>query len=318
MIEAARPEAQIPFPVAAPHAMRPDLRRLDGPIVLMDALAPHYLAAKLDRLRRVPAHCVASAEPVAPDLDEALAAILDRLAEDGSTHAGGAAAILRDEAGWRLALPGLRLARDGWRVGDDPPGRSRTRCAEFLEPLPARARAINAIALALQDDWALMRMDARGAVRAELLHVCFPSGWDPAAKAGLDFFAIHAPVADGDAIRGASRALGSTIVQRGPFERHVWTVSDSPSLSRHPAETSPTSPRSVEDLFFRCERQVTVPLPALGRALFLIRVHVAPLLVVANDAQRRTRLAEALRSMTPAVVTYKGLEAARALITSAW
>lgn len=322
MSETARrpslPAPSVPFPVSPMHAMRPDLRRLEGPVVVLDALAPAYQAAKLQRLRRVPGRCLALAEPPAHDLDTALAAVLDRLADDGAAHPGSVPAVARTAAGWRLAVPGVVLAREDWRVRDDPPALADTSSIDFLEALPPRLRAIHALGLALQDDWALMRLDAQGAARAELLHVCFPSGWDPASKAGLDFLSIHAPVADGEAVRTASRALGATIVQRGPFERHVWTLADGASLARHPAEATAFSAPSLEDLYFRCERQVTVPLPSLGRALFLIRVHVAPLLAVADDADRRSRLAQALGSMTPAVVAYKGLDAARALVTSRW
>ncbi|UCE31806.1 MAG: DUF3445 domain-containing protein, partial [Burkholderiales bacterium] len=143
---------------------------------------------------------------------------------------------------------------------------------------------------------------------------------------------------DGEALRQAAPALGSAMLTRGPFERYVWTVADSPALSRHPAITEPAPVRGLEDLYFRCERQVILPLPAHGRALFLIRVFDAPLGQVldcpddppgperpvpaahdghpangarhegASCSERHHRLVAALRSMSPATVRYKNLQ----------
>jgi hypothetical protein len=64
--------------------------------------------------------------------------------------------------------------------------------------------------------------------------------------------------------------------------------------------------------WFRCERQVSVPLPGSpdwpgGLALFLIRLHVAPLDTVADTPIRRAVLREALASMSAATLAYKGL-----------
>lgn len=71
-------------------------------------------------------------------------------------------------------------------------------------------------------------------------------------------------------------------------------------------------------MVFRCERQVTLGLPALGASLFLIRVHVAPLLEVCTDPQRRARLVAALRSMSDDVVAYKNLQRLRERVLAAW
>ena len=57
------------------------------------------------------------------------------------------------------------------------------------------------------------------------------------------------------------------------------------------------------------ERQGTVPLPHLGRALFLIRPHLLPL--TALTAAQRATVAGAVASMSAQALAYKGLTAVR-------
>ena len=65
-------------------------------------------------------------------------------------------------------------------------------------------------------------------------------------------------------------------------------------------------------MFFRVERHTTLPLPQHQRAVFLIRVMVAPLtetLRVTPD--RASEMLAALESMSEAVVAYRGMTAVR-------
>jgi hypothetical protein len=190
---------------------------------------------------------------------------------------------------------------------------------DWIAGRPAAERPLHALALAVQEDLVWMEAPMPGAsVRAAMLHVCWPSGWDPASKAGLDFASIHGPVADGEALRAASAALSRAIVTQGPFVRFVWTVAPGGGLARHPddapADPAPV-PGSLADLWFRCERQVTLPVPSVPEAaLFLIRVHVAPLAEVVAAPERRARLVAALDSMSPATLDYKRLHGIGALL----
>jgi hypothetical protein len=61
------------------------------------------------------------------------------------------------------------------------------------------------------------------------------------------------------------------------------------------------------ELYFRVERQTTLPVADLRRAWFLIRVYVAPLAAVAHTAERRRRLASSLATMPPETLAYKRL-----------
>ncbi len=176
-------------------------------------------------------------------------------------------------------------------------------------------RTLAALALSIQEDLVLMAITPDGFV-AEAMSVAFASGWDPLRKIGRTLFEIHGPVAEGEALRAASDNLARAMVGKGPFVRYVWTISDSDALARAPGHR--IAAESIDSLWFRCERQVTLPLVDFDRSLFLIRVFVAPLSAIACDEQRRALVARALESMGEELVRYKGLEAVRAMVRACW
>ncbi|MBL8310543.1 MAG: DUF3445 domain-containing protein [Burkholderiales bacterium] len=170
------------------------------------------------------------------------------------------------------------------------------------------------VSLTLQEDFVILKHDA-GTLRTEYLSVCFPSRWDPREKLGLDFMAIHQPVADNQMLQAAGPSLMAMAFMKQAMLRHVWLIVPNPALDQHPdnnvawwrealADSSPLLPR----LYFRIERQTTWPLPQFGRAVFFIRLLVSPLLnVVRVTPTRAAELAASLRSMSPAVVAYRGM-----------
>jgi len=138
--------------------------------------------------------------------------------------------------------------------------------------------------------------------------VCFPSSWDPAARAGAGFAALHAPVPHSETLRAASGRVVRAMVAKGPFVRYVWSLAPDDALDRNPRRALELPP--VTDptrLWFRVERQTVMPLPASGRALFTILVYRAPLPHVLDTPDRRSTLASALRSMDAALLAYKGV-----------
>ncbi|MEJ2358248.1 MAG: DUF3445 domain-containing protein [Deinococcales bacterium] len=151
--------------------------------------------------------------------------------------------------------------------------------------------------------------------RAELLHVCFPSSWDPAERAGAGFAALHAPVPHSEMLQAAAGRVVRAMVAKGPFVRYVWSLAEDATLDRNPrrrpAVAAPAGPAA---LWFRVERQTVLPLPALGRALFTIRVYRAPLPAVLTTPARRRALASALRSMDEALLAYKGVGGLRSAL----
>ena len=170
-----------------------------------------------------------------------------------------------------------------------------------------------ALTLSLQEDFVVMRPGMDGHLRASLLSVAFPSGWRPEKKLGQSMFEIHTPVAENQALQRSARALSEAMQCKGPFVRYVWTLSGSGALSRDPAEDSFANISKAEQLWFRCERQITVPLFEQG-SLFLIRVFVEPLHETLAAPGRRDRLMQSLASMSDAVLAYKGITRARELL----
>lgn len=170
-----------------------------------------------------------------------------------------------------------------------------------------------ALTISIQEDFAVMATDASDHLVAAVLSVCFPSGWDPAQKLGQSLQTIHRPVADNQALQRTTPSMAQAMLAKGPFVRFVWTLAGDSRLSRGPGEDTLCRADSIDDLWFRCERQVTVPLEA-GACLFLIRVFVAPYRQVVNTPERRARMVDALRAMSPDMIRYKNIARATELI----
>ena len=170
--------------------------------------------------------------------------------------------------------------------------------------------------LAFEEDFAVLD-GATGTL--PWLCVCVPSHWAPEDKLGLDFMALHGPVADNAALLAASRPLVALATGGGSWERHVWTVSPSGRYDQHPRRHVRTPwPAASEPAAFaaqcwlRAERQTFLPVPqAPGQAVFTIRVMLQPLAEAVAAPWQARRLHDALASMSPAVIAYKNLAPAR-------
>ena len=171
--------------------------------------------------------------------------------------------------------------------------------------------------LAFEEDFAVLDGDT-GAL--PWLSVCVPSHWAPEDKLGLPFAAVHAPVADGATLIAAAAHLVRLATSGERWERHVWTVSPSPRHDQHPRR-HPRAPWPADTgddeafaraCWFRAERQTLLPVGRGTRqAVFTIRVMLAPLIEAVDTPAKAARLREALASMSPAVLDYKGLAPAR-------
>jgi hypothetical protein len=163
--------------------------------------------------------------------------------------------------------------------------------------------SLEELALQCREDLALLH---DGVLRG--IAFAFPSGFRPAANLGLDFAAVHAPVADGEALRAASAGI-TAAMKRGHYERGVWTLTSLGTLSQHPHCTRPAI-RTADELFFRTEFQV---LKALGNGWtgFSVRVEMTPWPDLA--AAQQQHVLESLASMSPASRSYKNLHEVAAL-----
>ncbi len=158
---------------------------------------------------------------------------------------------------------------------------------------------------ALQEDFVIWAPNLAGDLSAQILSVCLPSGWDPREKANKTFLEIHEPIPEFDLINKAANHISRMITTRGPFIRHVWSIANRPDLNRHPSRYQPWTTETIDSMWYRCERQVTIPID--GRAsLFLIRVYQRPLAEIFQDASKRQQIIDSIASMTPAVIEYKG------------
>jgi dimethylamine monooxygenase subunit A len=178
-----------------------------------------------------------------------------------------------------------------------------------IEPGPA-------IELTFEEDFAILD-GTTGTL--PWLCVCVPSHWAPEEKLGLDFMALHAPVADNTVLLAASRQLVALATGGECWERHVWTISPSGRHDQHPQRhgRSPwpdtTEPATfAQQCWLRAERQTFFPVGRGTRqAVFAIRVMLQPLTVAVATAALARTLHESLGSMSPAVLDYKGLSAAQ-------
>ncbi len=275
------PAGRMPWPVVAPFRMRPNLEKLDvamPALLLRDELADVYQRERTQ---------VLTTQPERAMVGHANPATLE---------------LIRD------------LATSNWPVAAAETANDRY---SGLPPLPQSEPTRRLTASALQEDFVILKHDG-DTLRTEYLSVCFPSRWDPREKLGLDFSAIHAPVADNQMLQAAGSNLMTLAFMKQPMLRHVWLISPSASLDQHPnkneawwaealANPLPLLPR----LYFRVERQTTWPLPQIRSAVFFIRVMMCSLVDVLSVATERTaELAATLRSMTPAVAAYRGMASA--------
>ena len=277
------PPAEPPFPVTAPHRVVPAPRPLGhAPHVRLDDAWPAAVARRLERLDDP----VVIRDPAEPD------------------DAGLAAAL---RAAWSLLPPdGLRLL--GLEV--DVEAATARQIAGSAIPAAThevlRRTGLDLLVvgwqLACSDDLVVLRRRGEGLLAAELLAVSFPSGWPVRRRAGASLLDLHAPVADGERLQRAAPALSEALLTKGPYVQHVWGINPSGRLDDDPDETYPPEPVRWH---LRVERQTTLALPHLGRALFTIRPYLTPVDELSAEQQRT--LGAALQSLSPAAKAYKGV-----------
>jgi hypothetical protein len=166
------------------------------------------------------------------------------------------------------------------------------------------------LTMTLQEDWVLFAPNKQGTPSAQILSVHLPSGWNPREKAGMTFAEIHEPIADNDLIMKAADHIARTISSKGPFIRHVWAISNTGNLSRRPDLVPERVDDDLDQMWYRCERQTTIPVDGEA-ALFLIRVYVAPLKEIFQDTEKKKAIIESINSMSDSIIAYKGYKRLR-------
>ena len=291
--------------VSAPFRMQPGLRRLAAGATQLTPLGDGDRALR-EKLA-VLSTCSSQALLCVPGFDAEPA--LDALCRHGAAEHPQA-------FGW----DGTRAVASqlGWAVAHDealPLADALPEVGRCLAALPAGWRRGGLLALAFAEDFAVIDADS-GCV--PWLAVCLPSHWAPEQKVGRHFSAIHAPVADNAVLLAAGAHLMRLVTAPDRWERFVWTVTPHSRLNAHPdrsaGEAWPdnASPSEVAaSAYWRTERQTFIPLPDHRQAVFTIQVDVQPLVSAVVGAAQAAQLRDALASMSPAVLAYRGLASAR-------
>jgi dimethylamine monooxygenase subunit A len=292
--------------VMAPFRMQPGLRRLPeaAPQLTPSQPGARHQREKLAVLSRFAEQALVAAAGF--DARPALQALNQHAAQ---VHP--AAWAWDGEAATALQL-GVRVSADGrtlerLHAGTFGLGDEISRCVALQAPA---WRWPCLMCLAFEEDLAIV--DARDAT-VPWMAVTLPSHWAPEHKVGRHFAQIHAPVADGDLLRRAGAALTTLVAGTEHWERFVWNVTDQPRLHAHPDRVDPArwqQPVASDGLpraWLRTERQTFLPVPDGRQSVFTIRVHVQALDEAVAGTGKAQRLADAVRSMSPAVLDYRGL-----------
>ena len=295
--------------VSAPFRMQPGLRRIALGAAQLTPSAPggRHLREKVAVLGSFADQALLST----PSADES--AVLRAVADEAARSCPGTFVLTTAATGaTRVAAPHL-----GWALDDGTPtGDGDAAIGALLAALPAARRPSALLALAFEEDFALI--DGASAT-IPWLAVCLPSRWAPEEKIGRHFAEVHAPVADNEMLVAASASLARLVTGADRWERFVWTISADPRLHQHPAcgggtdwpTTSEADDHVVAYARFRSEHQTFIPIPGRDQAIFTIHVDSVPLADAVTSADAARRLHDAIASMSPAVLAYRRLDPVR-------
>lgn len=175
---------------------------------------------------------------------------------------------------------------------------------------------LDALAMQIQEDLALVEISNDGDDHIIALHLCFPNHWAAGDKIGKSFLASHAPVPGMDKINQRAKQILNSLLTKGPYVRFAWGLATDNYLNHHPIAPTgvdkklwqgrsfnPANPQ----LYMRVERQVIYGFPAINTFLFTIRTFFYDVAVLKQTPLKRQALQSALLSMSPATLKYKGL-----------
>lgn len=312
------PEPRAYFPLSSGHyvveaglkilGQQPVEGVIESEFFPIDRLYGHYLSQKRVSRRDLGKHYVTDRLPEAT-AREVAAWIMDRLILESPEYF--------QREGWVF-----RNLLAGFEVTINPDG---LRVEEFrhLPPLVPEAQGpddftgadlLDFLASQLSEDLTLTQFDpATRENWLSLLHVSFPNHWAPEAKIGKPFMAVHEPVADFERVARASDKLIEAMITKGPFIRFAWGIATDTRLNHHPeAPAGRTLERHDPETLgrhvcMRIERQTIQGFPGQNAALFTIRTTFRSLAEVAEDPEKRVMLREAIATMSPEALRYKGL-----------
>lgn len=186
--------------------------------------------------------------------------------------------------------------------------------------------ALKTASLLVQEDLVLMRR-GEGGWRLAAASLCFPSSWTLLEKFGRPLQDIHQPVPDfgpGTRNAGLIERMFDSLQGQGVI-RWNWSMQlddalyNPFSMSQRGARAANRPSRfgdqeGIARCFIRVERQTLRKLPVSRDILFTIRIHLDPLMALANHPDRTriaTSFADQLAELEQAQLDYKGLAADR-------
>jgi len=167
------------------------------------------------------------------------------------------------------------------------------------------------ISKVVQEDICIMtNIDGKWVLTSAVLYA--PSRWKLFDKIGKSLEGIHAPVPGyQEQIGNAVEMTFDKLTADRSVWRANWTLLDDATRFQ-PTPPSPENQLKIEgadlnkQIFFRVERQTLRKMPRTGDIVFTIRTYVTPLGKLLQEIETPEKMLEALKTMEPEHVAYKG------------
>ena len=179
--------------------------------------------------------------------------------------------------------------------------------APALHPLDVAGRLV-------AEDLCLMQASDEG-YRLIGASLCFPNRWRLEEKIGQPLDFIHTPVPGfAPALQRPVAHFFTALKPDRILARVNWGIADDPARFQpvgRDADAAITAANAGSALYLRLERQTLRRLPESDAVLFTIRTEITPIERVIATRADAIDLAGAIRDMSPAMLRYKHLTAAR-------
>lgn len=170
---------------------------------------------------------------------------------------------------------------------------------------------LDALACQLQEDICVVKVE-QNSDHLLAAHLCFPNRWAPAEKIGKSFLEIHQPVAKFTMANPNASNLVQALLGKSPYVRFAWGLSNDDDLDHHPDRVNEFRFENNQDaLYVRVERQTLIGLPKNNLILFFIRTYYMDCRQLCRETETAEGLAKTLLSMSPELLSYKGLSESR-------
>jgi len=183
---------------------------------------------------------------------------------------------------------------------------------------PSPLHLLDALALQIPEDFALLCLRPDGSNDLSLLHLCSASHWAAKDKIGKPFIEVHKPIPHIEKINKTSENIIQAMIHKGPFVRFAWSFVTDTRLNHNPIPPPGIDPivwkgRSFNKdfeipFYIRIERQVIYGFPKLNTSFFGIGITFVDALTIKKNETMKNNLIGALLSMSSDSQKYKGID----------